>query len=127
MRVAVLAITKGGKKLQKNICQKLSFECIETHPEGIKKTFKNIWPEYDAIVAIMATGIIIRAIAPLLQDKFKDPCVIALDEAGQFSISLLSGHIGGGNALAVKIAALKGNKVEEDRVEETEEEEGASA
>ncbi len=56
----------------------------------------------------MATGIVVRAIAPLLGDKLTDPCVIVLDEKGRHAISLLSGHIGGGNALARKIAALLG-------------------
>jgi cobalt-precorrin 5A hydrolase len=56
----------------------------------------------------MATGIVVRAIAPLLGDKTTDPCVVVLDEKGRHAISLLAGHIGGGNALARKVAGLLG-------------------
>ena len=54
----------------------------------------------------MATGIVVRAIAPLIQDKRSDPCVLVMDEKGQNVISLLSGHLGGGNALTRQVAEL---------------------
>jgi cobalt-precorrin 5A hydrolase len=56
----------------------------------------------------MATGIVVRAIATLCRDKKADPCVLVLDEKGQFVISLLSGHLGGGNGLARQVAAITG-------------------
>jgi len=108
MRVAVIAITRGGRQLSTKLCQLLSFENVPAGPEGIKATVKEIWPDYDAIIFIMATGIVLRAIAPLLEDKNTDPCIIALDERGAFAISLLSGHIGGGNALTHKVAEAIG-------------------
>ena len=58
----------------------------------------------DALVAVMATGIIIRAVAPYLESKLTDPAVIGVDAAGKFVISLLSGHYGGANELAKIIA-----------------------
>jgi len=58
----------------------------------------------DAIVAVMALGITIRCVAPLLESKLTDPAVIGVDVMGQFSISLLSGHLGGANDLANTIA-----------------------
>jgi cobalt-precorrin 5A hydrolase len=108
MRVAIIAITKGGLKLSTKLCRLLHFESVPSGPEGIQATVKNIWPDYDAIIFIMATGIVIRAIAPLLQDKNSDPCIIALDEGGSFAISLLAGHIGGGNALTNEVAKAIG-------------------
>ncbi len=60
------------------------------------------------LVCIMAAGIVVRAIAPLLQGKDLDPAVVVLDEAGRFAISLLSGHLGGGNDLARTVAGLIG-------------------
>ena len=60
--------------------------------------------EADALLFISSTGIAVRSIAPFLQDKFKDPAVIVVDEKGKFCISLLSGHVGGANALTARIA-----------------------
>ena len=53
----------------------------------------------------MATGIVVRTIAPLLKDKTQDPAVVVIDEKGEYVISLLSGHIGGANEMAKMIAS----------------------
>jgi len=55
---------------------------------------------------IMATGIVVRAIAPHLRGKTVDPAVVVVDDRGQFAISLVSGHIGGANRLARQAAGL---------------------
>lgn len=69
-----------------------------------------LWDEYQGIICIMATGIVVRAIALLLHDKAFDPAVVVMDQKGQFAISLVSGHLGGGNELAVKVAAITGGQ-----------------
>lgn len=58
----------------------------------------------------MATGIVVRTLAPLLKDKRSDPAVVVCDEQGEYAVSLLSGHLGGGNVLARQVAAILGGQ-----------------
>ncbi|MDO5415570.1 MAG: cobalt-precorrin 5A hydrolase [Lachnospiraceae bacterium] len=62
----------------------------------------------DAIVFLCAAGIAVRCIAPCLVHKSQDPAVVVMDEAGRFSIPILSGHWGGANELAVELAGMLG-------------------
>ncbi|MGX7058551.1 cobalt-precorrin 5A hydrolase [Vagococcus humatus] len=83
----------GSKKIQQS--DKKEF------PSGrFTTSMPELFSAYEGLICIMATGIVVRSIAPLLKDKRQDPGVIVMDELGQFAISLLSGHIGGGNELA---------------------------
>ena len=67
-----------------------------------------LFAAFDAIVAIVSIGAIVRLIAPHLGRKETDPAVVALDEAGKFVIPMLSGHLGGANALAGHLATALG-------------------
>jgi len=58
----------------------------------------------DALVFVGAAGIAVRSIAPWVRDKRTDPAVLCVDELGRFVVPLLSGHIGGANALALRLA-----------------------
>lgn len=62
----------------------------------------------DHIVFVGAMGIAVRSIAPWIGDKWTDPSVAVIDEAGRFVISVLSGHAGGGNDLAAEAAGILG-------------------
>lgn len=57
-----------------------------------------------------AAGIAVRACAPFVQDKTKDPAVIVIDETGRYAVSLLSGHLGGANELALRAASIIGGR-----------------
>ncbi len=68
----------------------------------------DIFHRFDGFVLIMAAGVAVRVMAPLLQGKDRDPAVVLLDEKGRFAVSLLSGHLGGANDLARSVAAVLG-------------------
>ncbi|MFT3848802.1 MAG: cobalamin biosynthesis central domain-containing protein [Propionivibrio sp.] len=67
-----------------------------------------LFADCDAIVAILSLGALVRLIAPYLRSKETDPAVLVLDEGGRFVIPMLSGHLGGANALAGHLATALG-------------------
>ncbi len=69
-----------------------------------KDAFKQAF-EFRSIIAIMAAGIAVRNIAPLIKDKWKDPAVVVVDSGLNFAIPIIGGHHGG-NELAKKLAGL---------------------
>ena len=86
----------------------LDVEKVASMDRWVKDSFESC----DCMVFIGATGIAVRHIAPYLKDKTTDPAVICIDELGINVIPLVSGHIGGANALAKRIAmAIDGNAV----------------
>jgi len=77
---------------------------FESLPQAVAAHFRR----YGGHVFIMATGIVVRTLQGLLVHKTEDPAVVVVDDRGTFAISLVSGHIGGANRLAEKVAAVIG-------------------
>lgn len=69
---------------------------------------REIWGGYDGFVFIMAVGIVVRLVAPLLHCKWCDPGVVVVDEGGNFAVSLVGGHWGEANRLAREAASCLG-------------------
>lgn len=110
--LAIIALTDGGRRMAAALAPQLQARVIDPRPLGLAQTLAESWGRHDAFILIMATGIAVRSIAPLLRDKRTDPGVVVMDEAGRFAVSLISGHLGGANALAQQVASLtKGQAV----------------
>jgi cobalt-precorrin 5A hydrolase len=74
----------------------------------LAQAFQEAFAGNDNLVCVMAAGIVVRGIAPYLKGKESDPAVVVVDEAGRFAVSLLSGHLGGANELARRVAKVLG-------------------
>ncbi len=69
---------------------------------------QEIFGAYEGLIFVMATGIVVRTIAPFIVDKRYDPGIVVVDIAGRFAISLCAGHLGGANQLANELGAILG-------------------
>jgi len=124
MTLAIIAITQKGVQLGARLKAELDgadlFVPAKHAGEGgagavvfaveLKDLVRQLWPDCRGFVFIMATGIVVRILAPHLRGKEIDPAVVVMDEAGAFSVSLLSGHLGGANELARELAAISGGQ-----------------
>ncbi|MBI0584275.1 MAG: cobalt-precorrin 5A hydrolase [Methanomassiliicoccus sp.] len=99
MRTAVVHV--GHPQQAAEVGRWLGAEVFE-HSDGI---FERLFREYEAIVAIMAIGIVVRKIALLVRDKWVDPAVVVVTPDLRFSVPILGGHHGG-NEIARKLSAL---------------------
>ncbi len=100
-RVLVWSVTDAGAALSR----RLPYE----HRHGqLVSGVRQRWADVDGLVLVCATGIAVRAIAPLLADKAADPAVVVVDDGGRFVVALTGGHQGGANVLAREVAELLG-------------------
>ena len=76
----------------------------QAYTGSLKHHVASLWQQHRALIFCLATGAVVRLIAPLLTDKSRDPAVVVIDEESRFVISLCSGHQGGADRLAQLIA-----------------------
>jgi len=117
MKLALYALTSNAYALAKTIKKHIPEARIFAKPEisDIEEHHLNgklgdvmaaQFNKFDCHLFIMATGIVVRLVAPLIKHKSQDPAVLVADEKGQFVISLLSGHLGRANENCKYIADL---------------------
>lgn len=93
-------------KLQKSLNANLYLK--ENKDFKLDTAAKQAMEECDGIIFISSTGIAVRAIAPYIQSKDKDPGVVVVDLSCRYAINILSGHLGGGNELTINVAEILG-------------------
>lgn len=122
-RVVLVAITKHGTAQVANIAAHLPeadvmvsakfaerladlSNRVSGYSGALSAQIALLWLDYDQIVFFVSLGAVVRLIAPHLQSKDEDPGILVVDDAAQFVIPVLSGHIGGANAYAAHLATL---------------------
>lgn len=117
MKGAIFAYSRQGCQTARRIRSQLTGEVLCYTMERFqepgfspidKKRYGELFAWADTMIFVGACGIAVREIAPFVRDKRTDPAVICIDELGRFVIPLLSGHIGGANALAQALAQALG-------------------
>ena len=103
--IHIISFTDKGERLAEKIAGILegrAVRCGAEHPLG--EWTRDSFSKGNALIYVGAAGIAVRAIAPFVRNKAVDPAVIVVDETGKFAIPILSGHLGGANVLASRIA-----------------------
>jgi len=121
--IAIVALTKWGAATSLRIAralekaqvrydiytpQHLRSDGITPFNGDLSELFAKLFKVSDAIIAVMAVGIVVRSIAPFIANKMTDPAVVVVDDLGKYTISLLSGHIRGANRLTKLVAGYIG-------------------
>jgi cobalt-precorrin 5A hydrolase len=98
-----------GERLQAGLSARLVMPWREADTAlSQRERFRAAFGSAGQWVLVMASGIAVRLLDGLPQNKHTDPAVVVIDEAARFAVSLLAGHEGGANALAYRVARLTG-------------------
>ena len=116
MNTAIAAFTERGVNLALRIAnftggevfvpERFSRDGVNVIGSPLSEWAGKMFHDVRALIFVGACGIAVRAVAPHLVGKMRDPAVVAVDEGGRFVVPLLSGHIGGANEIARKIAGF---------------------
>ena len=120
-RILSVSFTYQGAALQEKLgvflaSQGMDFRAFAKYPvkncllleNSLRDFTEKAFSEADGILFVSAAGIAVRAIAPFVRQKDRDPAVLVLDDTGKYVIPILSGHLGGANNLSEQIAAFLG-------------------
>lgn len=110
--ISIISVTEKGDEIAYKIKENFdSYIYLKSKLKDFKldNITKECFKKYKAIVFLSSTGIAVRAISKYLKGKDVDPAVIVVDVCNNFTISLVSGHLGGANKLTYEISNVLGN------------------
>ena len=109
MKLAYLAFSDKGYELAKKLAEELGGTAFRSgQDQSLAEWTKEHFASEEGLVFVGAAGIAVRAISPFVADKSTDPAVVVIDEKALNVIPILSGHLGGANDLARRIADVTG-------------------
>lgn len=114
-KIFLISFTDSGQALAEKLAGGLNQKEMEAqtfrcgNPLSLSEFASQGFREAEALIFVGAMGIAVRAIAPHVVSKVKDPAVVVIDERGNNAISVLSGHLGGGNELTQLVAKIIGS------------------
>ena len=104
--IGLVAATANGRRKAAHLAE--VWEEAHFYEGKLREALAAAWKECEGIVLFLATGAAVRLVAPLLEDKRRDPGVVCVDDAGRFAVALCGGHEGGANTLAERVADTLG-------------------
>lgn len=109
-RLGIWPVRARSEPLAGALAQRIGGEVLRPweHSEAQREHFRERFRQYSHWVLIMASGIAVRFLDGLIEDKHRDPAVVVIDEAGRHAIALVGGHEAGANALAYAVANAVG-------------------
>ena len=105
--IGLIAVTAAGRAGAGRLAARWPAE-TRVYDAPAAQALPRAWAECDGLVCFLAAGAVIRLAAPLLDSKHADPAVVCVDQAGRYAVALISGHAGGANALADRVAGVLG-------------------
>ncbi len=117
-KAALVTLSKMGLALARKLSREMGGDIFAHRDAGREQGVESferiidltriIFERFRNIVYILPTGVAVRAIAPCMEHKACDPAVVVVDVGGRWAVSLLSGHEGGANDLALRVANIIG-------------------
>ncbi len=120
-QTAIIAVSRPGAALARRLASTIADSSLylerrtgeEPTPgiEGhryydlpLRPVIQDLFARCGSLVVFLPVGAAVRLLAPVLGNKSQDPAVVCVDDAGRYAVSVLSGHLGGADALARRVA-----------------------
>jgi len=117
MTVAVITLSKEGANVATKLKSSISGSGMWLHASvpgaweahrftSVYELTAEIFSQHSGLIYVAPCGVAVRSVAPHLRNKKQDPAVVVVDVLGRWSVSLVSGHEGGANDLALQVANI---------------------